>query len=529
MTNNLLYEEINRINFLMNYDSSKLITEQKNYDTHRVILIEDNKNPKNQLTPEQIKAAKLKIQQQADKSAREIFNDLMKAFDMDGDKDFRDWDGTNEAGAVAAIKKIKNKETLDALNKQIASWKQYKDLKSWINDEMSDFDSEYGQIWSKLEKMGYAGADRNILLKVAGYTPAGMLIKGADKAIDYLRKLSLKDIMEGLRSIVGGVAGTIATAVLAATGPIGGAINVAIFGVLTVWDIYQAATKDESFSFFNLVLDIISAVTAGVGVAKSLSPVKAAVAGEKTAEGFMKIVAEKFPKIAKWLGGIGKFLGNAGAKVASLFNQGMTFLIQKMPFLSKILNPLKSVVGKVGAWASSLAKAFGGTTAGKVIQGAAKGIGSVLQKVGKWTGGKLIQIMKSKAGAALFKEADSQIVDYIEKYIVKNANSATIDNIRPKFCKDPNSNYCKTFDVILTSINTAYEGSKITKKIKKSKKAIKDTDVRLDKAKERLAQSKQLVKGTQKGIKSGKEIVTTVTRQQPSIGTVKTKPTPGIA
>jgi len=137
--------------------------------------------------------------------------------------------------------------------------------------------------------------------------------------------------------------------------------------------------------------------------------------------------------------------------------------------------------------------------------------------------------MKSKAGAALFKEADSQIVDYIEKYIVKNANSATIDNIRPKFCKDPNSNYCKTFDVILTSINTAYEGSKITKKIKKSKKAIKDTDVMLDKAKERLAQSKQLVKGTQKGIKSGKEIVTTVTRQQPSIGTVKTKPTPGIA
>ena len=516
----------------MNYDSSKLITEQKNYDTHRVILIEDNKNPQNQLTPEQIKAAKLKIQRQADKSAREIFKDLMKAFDMDGDGDFKDWDGTNEGGAVKAIKKIKNKETLDALNKKIASWKQYKDLKSWVNAEMSDFDSEYGQIWDKLEKMGYAGANRNILLKVAGYTPAGMLIKGADKAIDYLRKLSLKDIMEGLRSIIGGVAGTIATAVLAATGPIGGAINVAIFGVLTVWDIYQAATKDESFSFFNLVLDIISAVTAGVGVAKVLSPVKAVVAGEKTAEGFMKIVAQKFPKIAKWLGGIGKFLGNAGAKVASLFNKGMTFLIQKMPFLSKILNPLKSVVGKIGAWASSLAKAFGGTTAGQVVQQVAKGTGTILQKLGKWTGGKLLQVMKSKVGAALFKEADTEIVNYIEKYIVKNANSATIDNIRPKFCKDPNSNYCKTFDIILTSVNTAYEGSKITKKIKKSQKNIKDTDVVLDKAKERLAQSKQLTKGTEKGYKATKEVGKTVagTQSQPqNIGTVKTKPKPGMA
>ena len=46
MKNNLLLDEISRINFLMNYDSSKLITEQKNYNTHRVILIEDNKTNK---------------------------------------------------------------------------------------------------------------------------------------------------------------------------------------------------------------------------------------------------------------------------------------------------------------------------------------------------------------------------------------------------------------------------------------------------------------------------------------------------
>ena len=263
MSTALLYEEINRINFLMNYDSSKLITEQQSYDTHHITLLEappakPGTNPPAKLTPQQIQSAKQKIQQQATKSANSIFQELMKAFDMDGDRVLTDYDGTNEGLAVAAIKKIKNKETLDALNKRIAATKQYKNLKSWLNAEMSDFDSEYGQIWSKLEKMGYAGANYNMLLKVAGYTPVGMLVKGADKAIDKLRGMSMEDIMEGFRSLLSGIGGTVATTILAVTGPIGAGVNVLLYAILTVWDVMLLKKGSPKFSWFNFILDVFS-------------------------------------------------------------------------------------------------------------------------------------------------------------------------------------------------------------------------------------------------------------------------------
>ncbi len=158
MANNILNEEVNRINFLMNYDSSKLVTEQKSYNTNYINILEaptpkPGANQPAKLTPQQIQASKQKIQQQATKTANSIFQELMKALDMDGDRVLTDYDGTNEGLALAAIKKIKNKETLEALNKRIAMTKQYKNLKSWLNAEMSDFDSEYGQIWAKLQKL----------------------------------------------------------------------------------------------------------------------------------------------------------------------------------------------------------------------------------------------------------------------------------------------------------------------------------------------------------------------------------------
>ena len=109
----LLSEEINRINFLMNFDSSKVVSEQKIVSLPNVILNEappqQKPQPQQQLTTQQIQAAKQKIQAAANKQAQQIFNELLKAFDMDGDKDLRDSDGTNEGLALTAIKKIKNR------------------------------------------------------------------------------------------------------------------------------------------------------------------------------------------------------------------------------------------------------------------------------------------------------------------------------------------------------------------------------------------------------------------------------------
>ena len=247
-----LNEEIERIRFISNYDPTKLVTEQKSPTPAA--------KPQAKLTPQQIQAAKQKIQQQATKSANSIFQELMKAFDMDGDRVLTDYDGTNEGLAVAAIKKIKNKETLDALNKRIGATKQYKDLKSWLNAEMSDFDSEYGEIWSKLEKMGYAGANYNILLKVAGYTPVGMLVKGTDKAIDTLRGMTLDQIMEGFRSFLNGVGGAVVQALLAIFGgPLGAGINTFAWAALTIYDIYQASEGKENW--WNIMIDVFSLIT----------------------------------------------------------------------------------------------------------------------------------------------------------------------------------------------------------------------------------------------------------------------------
>ena len=207
MNSTLLFEDINRIKFLIGNESSKVFSEQIGYNTNSNIISEQNppapapkpvqpkvvpaKQPVQNLTPQQIQVAKQKIQQVSTKAANSIFQELMKAFDMDGDRVLTDNDGTNEKSAIAAIQKIKNRETLDALNKRIAVTKQYKDLKSWLNAEMSDFDAEYGQIWAKLEKMGYAGANRNALLQYAGTTGVGQLVKSGDKKNDKLRGMSL--------------------------------------------------------------------------------------------------------------------------------------------------------------------------------------------------------------------------------------------------------------------------------------------------------------------------------------------------
>ena len=457
MSTALIYEEINRINFLMNYDSSKLITEQQSYDTHHITLLEappakPGTNPPAKLTPQQIQSAKQKIQQQATKSANSIFQELMKAFDMDGDRVLTDYDGTNEGLAVAAIKKIKNKETLDALNKRIAATKQYKNLKSWLNAEMSDFDSEYGQIWSKLEKMGYAGANYNILLKVAGYTPVGMLVKGADKAIDTLRGMSMEDIMEGFRSLLSGIGGTVATTILAVTGPIGAGINALLYAILTVWDVILLKKGSPKFSWFNFILDIFSTVLAGFGVSKAFKPAEEVLKQERTLEGFVKTLSDKFPTLAEWTKKIAGFLGTAVSKISGFVAQGIEWVVGKLPFLSKLLEPLKNMASTAVEYGKMIAQKF---AASNVVQKVAQVGGqalSYLKNFGTLALDKVMVALESKLGAKLAEKFDQKIFDKIKNYSMSTAKGYSVGQIRPMFCKVENSADCKTFD---TALHTA--------------------------------------------------------------------------
>jgi len=457
MTTNILYEEVNRINFLMNYDSSKLVTEQKSYDTHYVTLIEQTKpqpvkpgaKPQGNLTPQQIQAAKQKIQQQATKSANSIFQELMKAFDMDGDRVLTDSDGTNEGLAIAAIKKIKNKETLDALNKRIGVTKQYKDLKSWLNAEMSDFDSEYGQIWAKLEKMGYAGANRSILLQVAGTTGVGQLIKGADKAIDALRGMSFEDIMEGFRSLISGIGGTIATTILAVTGPIGAGVNVLLYAILSVWDVTLLKNSSPKFSWFNLILDLFSTVLAGFGVSKAFKPAEEVLKRERTIEGFVRTLSDKFPTLWKWTAKIATFFGQAVSKVSGLVSKGINWVVSKLPFLAKLLNPIKNMANTAVEYGKMIAQKFAGSqVVQKTAQLATSGLG-YLKSFGNVALDKVMVALESKLGSKLAGKFDTKIFDKIKGYALGNAKGYSVGQIRPQFCKVATSSECKQFDAIL--------------------------------------------------------------------------------
>ena len=423
-----LNEEIERIRFISNYDPTKLVTEQKSPTP--------TAKPQAKLTPQQIQAAKQKIQQQATKSANSIFQELMKAFDMDGDKVLTDYDGTNEGLAVAAIKKIKNKETLDALNKRIGATKQYKDLKSWLNAEMSDFDSEYGQIWSKLEKMGYAGANYNILLKVAGYTPVGQLVKGADKAIDTLRGMTIDQIMKGFRDLLNGVGGMVVQALLTIFGgPIGAGINVFAWAALTIYDIYQAFKGNVNW--WNIIIDVFSLITNGVA-ARSLRAAKLAGAEVQTAESTISALAKKFPKIYEYVKSLGQTLSSWGGKIVGMVENALKWLVSKLPGLKGPLDSLRSAITKISEFLLKIGRAIKDPLGSKAaVRYTSKG----LDKVG------ISNFIISKAGEQGLKKFETDVIKKVSDYLLKYGGNYADAELKKQVCR-MGTQYCSVFTTI---------------------------------------------------------------------------------
>jgi hypothetical protein len=526
---------INEIGFLMNYQSGKTIKEQKIFDVYNENFINEapvpgakpqqtQQKPRQQqgqqqkLTPEQMAAAKAKVQAQSKKTAEAIFQELKKAMDMDGDNVFNDYDGTNEGGVVAAIKKIKNKEVLDYLNQRVKQTKQYGSLKAWINDELSDFDSEYGQIWKKLESLGYAGANYNILLKAAGYTGVGMLVKAGDKVIDKIRSLTFEQIMEGFREIVGGVGGTIAQLILSFLGPIGAGINILINGILVAWDIYQVSTKGLSGEMiFNLILDITSTVlsalpggTTATAELKSAGPV---LKEAQTAETFFTLVAKKFPKLSKFFSSVGGKIVSFGSKIVGAIEKGIAWLISKFPFLAKYVGFLKTAMGKVGTYLSSISSAIGKTT-GKLVE---KGVESLAKykatnylmtwgkNLVKSFGKGILKKLETKLGQEIVETLDKKAIQKIEGYLWENGEKLTVDQARPIVCKW-GTVYCTTFDVVANTVLVAKEGKGAVESLKTGGDKltkIKGAENLVGKIKTGAEGVQKVTKGTKETLKTG--------------------------
>ena len=528
MNSALLLEDIDRIKFLMGHDSTKIFSEQIGYST---IVSEQNppaparpvqtKQPAQNLTPQQVQAAKQKIQQVSTKAANSIFQELMKAFDMDGDRVINDYDGTNEKSAIAAIQKIKNRETLDALNKRIAMTKQYKDLKSWLNAEMSDFDAEYGQIWSKLEKMGYAGANRNALLQYAGKTGVGQLVKSVDKSIDQLRGMSLEDIMEAIRGIVGGTVGTVGQIIIGSIPGFGQGAVALLNGLLFGWDMYQKSVGSAKFSWFNAISDFLSTVLSfipgGKATTGELAAAKPTLAGAKDLPTFFTLLSQNFPKLAKIFKSIAGKISTWGGSAISGVRKAVSWLVSKLPFLKSLGPTIEKALSGVSGFLSGLGSAAAGTTkqvATKVASKFAAGVPALYKSTAylaqfgknavKSLGRNLLVKLEGKAGRKVIEELDKAAVEKIEEFMWSQGENLTVANARPIVCKW-GSVYCATFDILINGILVGKSGKDAVTtvgKATKNRKQLSKLNALATKVKKGTQYAKSVNKATKQGLKT---------------------------
>ena len=306
------------------------------------------------MTPEQ-KAAFLKseadIKAKNDSAAYSVVNALKRAFDLDGDNVFDDYDGTNEDDAVKAIDLIVNKNILDKVNQIIgSSIKPYKDLRAWVNDEMSDFDpTQYRAIWKRLEGLGYTGANYNTFLAAAG---AGVdLVK---KGFTWLKEKGIPWFFEQMRDILGSTGGAILQTLLDYTGV--GALGVtAAWAALTLFDVSQIASGIGSWG--KLFFSVIGLCTAGA--------------------------------LAKTIGKFLKPYFGTGGTIGSFFQK-----IAKQSWFVKYVKPWVSKIGSALSWASGLIKQagtwvvekLGATTIGGMVTKAAAWMEQLFQGIVKWAG-----------------------------------------------------------------------------------------------------------------------------------------------
>ncbi len=371
MTDNLLFEDISRIKFLMGYDPLKVVSEQIDYNTNSNIISEQK------LTPQQIASAKTKIQDQSKKVAESIFQELKKAMDIDGDNVLNDYDGTNEAGVVKAIKKITNKEILDYLNQRVKKTKQYGSLKLWINDELSNFDSEYGQIWKKLESLGYAGADYNLLLKAAGIVANVTGVKSVMDAGEGIVQLfkdplsGFKKIIDAIRSFLGGVVGGVITTILDFTG-IGKVVTSIGWGLLLIGDVIISSIEGI-VRWPEIALSIINIGTTGLigaSVGKVLKPLMGKGGG-------IGSIIQKLSTFT-WFKNLSEWISGKLSNITDLASSALKWIVSqgwwKKYIASSAIGKLASTaVSKVNQYLTSFTQSLatvGGAGSGKFAKSA---------------------------------------------------------------------------------------------------------------------------------------------------------------
>ena len=332
--------------------------------------------------------AEQEIKRVTEIKAKDVIAKLKVAFDLDKDNVYDDYDGTDEKGALAAIKLITTKNILDRVNQLIPlNIKPYKDLKGWLNDEMSDYDrDQYKAIWDRLGKLGYKGYNKNDFLNAVN---KGDVVGAISAGFTWLKDKGIPWFFEKLRDALGSTAGVILQQLLDYTGI--GAVGVTImWAALTLFDVWQISSGVGSWAkIFFSIIGLLSAGALAKVIGKFLKP----------------------------------FFGMGGGTITSFFTK-----IAQKPWFITYVKPVVSWIGSKISWAAGLLKQAGGwivkklgaTAIGGVVSKAVNFLQQIAEKIVRFAGTSAKSETKlatklgiKKLGADEIKKDATKIVDKV--------------------------------------------------------------------------------------------------------------------
>jgi len=340
------------------------------------------------------------MSQQAKQYALNIMALLRKAFDGVG---------TDEVLAKQTIFKIKDKQTLDFINSLIAKqitpkYPKIKNLKDWINDEMSDIDrNSYKSLWDHLGKLGYKGYNKNDFLAATG---KGDVVGAIGAGFTWLKDKGLPWFMEKLRDALGSTAGAILQQLLDYTGV--GAIGVTVlWAVLTLFDVSQIASGVGTWA--KLIFSVLGLLTAGA--------------------------------LAKAVGGFLKPLFKSGGGTLTSFFQKIAkqewfikYIAPKVSWISGAVSGAASLLKQAGNW---VVKKLGATTIGGYVTKAAEWISNIAQSIVKFAGfkskqttGYLAKTDLKLQGKKLITKVADPIKDYGKEKIAQGTGYVGGENAK---------------------------------------------------------------------------------------------------
>lgn len=177
------------------------------------------------------------------------------------------------------------------------------------------------------------------------------------RALRAMQKQTFEQTMEGIRDVAGGVKGVVIAVALDAAG-VGAVINPVFWGLFAVYDIWLWAEKGI-LNLFNIIMDIISVATAGVGAAfvKGFKSILGPVAKSGTAK-FVSVMAKKAPKLFEYLAKLMKNSSGIISKISSQAAIGIKELSKRLPFMTKGLQSMKSGINTLKGFMTQLEKAI---------------------------------------------------------------------------------------------------------------------------------------------------------------------------